>query len=277
MIQSSPVQQAAEIIYQARRIVVFTGAGISTESGIPDFRSPGGIWSRYNQEDLTYQKFRSHEKYRKLYWSYDRSRYPAMRDALPNAAHKAIVEIEKSSRLHALVTQNIDGLHQKSGISAEKIYELHGTVVEVICLDCKNRWPRDYIEEKMERDGVEAPYCESCGGPLKCATIAFGQTLPEDVLRASYKHASSCDVFLIIGSSLVVQPAASLPLHAKQAGAQLILVNLSETPYDSMMDIIIKGRAAETMPSIMKEFTKLSCLNAPAKKETRQAPDGPVS
>jgi NAD-dependent deacetylase len=129
----------------------------------------------------------------------------------------------------------------------------------------------------MEMNCVEAPYCEHCGGPLKCATIAFGQALPEDVLRASYKHASSCDVFLIIGSSLVLQPAASLPLHAKQAGATLILVNLSETPYDSMMDIIIKGRAAETMPCIMKEFTELSCPSAPDNKETRQVTDGPAS
>jgi len=129
LMERALIQQAAEIIYAARKIVVFTGAGISTESGIPDFRSPGGVWSRYNQDDLTYQKFRSHEKYRKLYWAYDQARYPAMRDAHPNAAHEAIVEIEKTGRLLALITQNIDGLHQKCGSSVEKIYELHGTVM----------------------------------------------------------------------------------------------------------------------------------------------------
>ena len=126
---------AARVIHEAQRVVVFTGAGISTESGIPDFRSPGGIWSRYNQDDLTYQKFRSHEKYRKLYWEYDRLRYPAMRDAEPNAAHRAAVEIEKTGKLAALITQNIDGLHQKAGSSRAKTFELHGTVKEITCLD----------------------------------------------------------------------------------------------------------------------------------------------
>ncbi|MFH0957526.1 MAG: NAD-dependent deacylase [Pseudomonadota bacterium] len=262
MTQQSIIQQAAELIHRARKILVFTGAGISTESGIPDFRSPGGIWSRYNQDDLTYQKFMSHEKYRRLYWAYDQARYPAMRDASPNAAHEAIVEIEKSGRLVALITQNIDGLHQKCGSSIEKIYELHGTVMEVTCLDCKTRWPRQEIVKKMERDNLEVPYCEYCGGPLKCATIAFGQTLPQDVLMASFRHASSCDLFLIIGSSLVVQPAAMLPSQAKQAGAKLILVNLSTTPYDHIIDVIIKGKAAKTMQSVMSEFRQISVLGS---------------
>jgi NAD-dependent deacetylase len=262
MMKKSLIQQAADIIHESRNIVVFTGAGISTESGIPDFRSPGGVWSRYNQDDLTYQKFRFHEKYRKLYWAYDQARYPAMRDANPNAAHEAIVEIEKSGRLLALITQNIDGLHQKCGSSIEKIYELHGTVMEVTCLECKARWPRKEIVEKMERESLEVPYCEYCGGPLKCATIAFGQALPEEVLMDSFNHAASCDLFLIIGSSLVVQPAATLPLHAKQAGARLILVNLSDTPYDSLIDIIVKGKATQAMRSIMTEFRKLSSLSS---------------
>ncbi len=260
LMERALIQQAAEIIYAARKIVVFTGAGISTESGIPDFRSPGGVWSRYNQDDLTYQKFRSHEKYRKLYWAYDQARYPAMRDARPNAAHEAIVEIEKTGRLLALITQNIDGLHQKCGSSVEKIYELHGTVMEVTCLDCKTRWSRKEVVEKMERESLEVPYCEHCGGPMKCATIAFGQPLPENRLMASFKHASSCDLFLIIGTSLVVQPAAALPLQAKQAGAKLVLVTLSDTPYDHLIDVIIKGKAAQTMRSIMSEFRKLSSL-----------------
>ncbi|MFH1114667.1 MAG: Sir2 family NAD-dependent protein deacetylase [Pseudomonadota bacterium] len=254
---SEAVAAAAGLIHRAKRVVVFTGAGISTESGIPDFRSPGGIWSQYDPDDLTYQKFRSHEKYRKLYWEYDRARYPAMKDALPNAAHRAVVEVEKSGRLAALITQNIDGLHQDAGSSPDTIYELHGTVREVGCLDCKARWVREEITGMMEREGIEVPYCPHCGGPLKCGTIAFGQALPTEILEASFNHARACDLFLTVGSSLVVQPAALLPYEAKRAGARLILVNLSTTPYDHLMDIIIPGRAGEVMAAVMDVFRSL--------------------
>ncbi|MBI4965664.1 MAG: Sir2 family NAD-dependent protein deacetylase [Desulfomonile tiedjei] len=251
------ISAVARLIYDSGKIVAFTGAGISTESGIPDFRSPGGIWSRYNQDDLTYQKFRSHEKYRKLYWAYDRERYPAMSSARPNAAHDAIVEIEKSGRLLALVTQNIDGLHQEAGNSPEKIYELHGTVREVTCLDCQARWPREEITEKMDREHTAVPYCPHCGGPLKCATIAFGQSLPAEVLEESFAHARNCDLFLTIGSSLVVQPANLLPLEAKRAGARVVLVNLSPTPYDQFMDHILTGAAGQVMTAVMREFGEI--------------------
>lgn len=252
------IMRAAKSIYEARKIVVFTGAGISTESGVPDFRSPGGIWSQYNPDDLTYQKFRSDEKYRKIYWAYDRARYPAMRDAVPNSAHKAVVEIEKSGRLSALVTQNIDGLHQKAGSSSEKTYELHGTVREITCLDCHVRWPREEITDEMDRKGIEVAYCKHCGGPLKCATIAFGQSLPPDVLEKSFYYARDCDLFITIGSSLVVQPAASLPLEAKRGGARLILINLSDTPYDEFMDVIIRSAAGPAMDAIMKELRAIA-------------------
>jgi len=251
------IRQAARMICETRRIVVFTGAGISTESGIPDFRSPGGIWSRYNADDLTYQKFLSHEKYRKLYWEYDRARYPAMSDALPNDAHKAVVEIERTGRMAALITQNIDGLHQKAGSDPALIYELHGTVHEIGCLRCHTRWPRATITDRMEREGIEVPYCERCGGPLKVATIAFGQSLPADVLEASFRHAQECDLFITIGSSLVVQPANLMPPQAKRSGARLILVNLSETPYDEIMDVILLGAAGPTMKAIMEEYGRI--------------------
>jgi len=249
---------AARLIHDAKKIVVFTGAGISTESGIPDFRSPGGIWSQFNQDDLTYQKFRSHEKYRKLYWEYDRARYPAMKAASPNIAHRAVVEIEKSGRLLALITQNIDGLHLDAGSARDKVYELHGTVREVTCLDCHTGWPREEITDRMDRDGVQVPYCPHCGGPLKCATIAFGQSMPAEVLEQSFDHARNCDLFVTVGSSLVVQPAAMLPIEAKHRGRPLILVNLSETPYDQLMDVIIRGKAAPSMQAVIEEFREMS-------------------
>ena len=251
------VRTAARLLHDAHRIVVFTGAGISTESGIPDFRSPGGIWSRYNQDDLTYQKFRSHERYRKLYWEYDRARYPAMRDAMPNAGHEAIAEIEKTGRLLALITQNIDGLHRKAGNSPARILELHGTVSEVNCLDCHTRWPREEITDKMDQEGIEVPYCPHCGGPLKCATIAFGQSLPAEVLETAFAHARGCDLFLTVGSSLVVQPACFLPLEAKRGGARLVLINLEATQYDQYMDIVLTGTAGQIMDRLMGVYRSL--------------------
>jgi len=252
------LRSAARYVYEAGKIVVFTGAGISTESGIPDFRSPGGTWSRYNPDDLTYQRFRSHEKFRKLYWQYDRERYPAIRDAKPNPAHLAVVEIERTGRLLALVTQNIDGLHQKAGNSPEKVFELHGTVHEVTCLDCHSRWSREEITDRMDREGLEIPYCSYCNGPLKCATIAFGQSLPAEVLEAGFSYAGQCDLFVTVGSSLVVQPAAMLPLEAKRHGARLILVNDSETPYDHVMDVIVRGKAGPIMSGIIEQFKMLA-------------------
>jgi NAD-dependent deacetylase len=248
---------AARMLHDARRIVVFTGAGISTESGIPDFRSPGGIWDQYNQDDLTYQKFRSHERYRKIYWEYDRARYPAMRDALPNPAHEAIAGMEKTGRLLALITQNIDGLHRKAGNSQERILELHGTVREVTCLDCHTRWPREKITDKMDQEGIQVPYCPHCGGPLKCATIAFGQSLPAEVLESAFACARDCDLFLTVGSSLVVQPACFLPLEAKRGGARLILVNLEATQYDQYMDVVLTGKAGYIMDRLMGVYRSL--------------------
>ncbi|MEW6137525.1 MAG: NAD-dependent deacylase [Thermodesulfobacteriota bacterium] len=262
------IRKLARLICDSRNIVVFTGAGISTESGIPDFRSPGGIWSQYNPDDLTYQRFRSHERYRKLYWEYDRARYPAMKSARPNAAHEAVVEIERAGRLLALITQNIDGLHQDAGTSKSKIYELHGTVREVSCLDCHARWPREEITEMMDREGTEVPYCAHCGGPLKCATIAFGQSLPADVLEQSFVHARACDLFLTIGSSLVVQPANFLPVEAKRSGARLVLVNLSSTPYDDLMDVVINEKAGPAMEAVMKEFRSICSGAAPVREDS---------
>lgn len=254
---SDAISQAAMMLHDAHRVVAFTGAGISTESGIPDFRSPGGIWSRYDPDELTYQKFMAYEKNRKLYWEYDRARYPAMQSAEPNHAHLALVELERAGKLSALLTQNIDGLHQKAGNSRHLVHELHGTVHEVTCLRCNDRRPREEITSKMEREGLDAPYCELCGGPLKCATIAFGQNLDPETLEAAFAHAGNCDVFLTIGSSLVVQPAASLPGTARRAGAKLILVNLAPTPYDDLMDLIFIDKASPTMAAIMGELRKL--------------------
>lgn len=249
--QDTQIRRAARMIRDSRRIVIFTGAGVSTESGIPDFRSPGGIWSQYDPDDFRYENFIRHEKFRRIYWEYDRITYPDIEKADPNAAHRALVELEKDGRLTAIITQNVDGLHHKAGNSPDKILELHGTQREVTCLNCNTRWKREEIVDKMDRLGIDVPYCEHCAGPLKSATITFGQALPADVLQRSFYHAQACDLFITIGSTLVVQPAALLPLVAKRSGARLILINLSETPYDAVMDLILREKAGPTMEAIM--------------------------
>lgn len=254
------IRRAARMIRDSHRIVVFTGAGVSTESGIPDFRSPGGIWSQYDPDDFLFANFLAHEKFRRIYWEYDRITYPDIEKAEPNAAHRAVVELETDGRLAAVVTQNVDGLHQKAGNSPQKVFELHGTQREVTCLDCHARWQREEIVHEMDRQGVDVPYCEHCGGPLKSATITFGQSLPAEVLERSFHHAQTCDLFITIGSTLVVHPAALLPLVAKRSGARLILINLSETPYDDIMDIILREKAGTVMKAIMEQLRTGSSL-----------------
>ena len=251
------MQKAAQMIVDSRRLVVLTGAGVSTESGIPDFRSSGGIWARYDPDDFLLENFLADEKYRRIYWEYDRLTYPDIEKALPNTAHRAIAELEKLGRLTAVITQNVDGLHQKAGNTPEKVLELHGTQRQVQCLQCNARWKREEIVGRMEREGIDVPYCDRCGGPLKSATITFGQALPTHVLLQAFHHAQTSDLFITIGSTLVVRPACLLPMEAKRSGAQLMLINLTKTPYDQIMDIIFQAKAGPTMEAIMEHFGRL--------------------
>ncbi|MBM4338632.1 MAG: NAD-dependent protein deacylase [Deltaproteobacteria bacterium] len=244
------IEQVARWITQAKRVVVFGGAGLSTESGIPDFRSPGGVWDKYDPEDFYYQKFISSEASREKYWQMATEMYEPMKKAQPNPAHLAIAELEKLGKLDCVITQNIDGLHHKAGNSEEKIIELHGTAMHVTCLNCKKRYDRDQIQKRI-RSGIKVPYCDDCGGPLKPATISFGQSMPERETEEAYHRSSSCDLFIVIGSSLVVQPAASMPLVAKRNGAKLVIINRDPTPYDDLADMVIHGQAGLTMAAIL--------------------------
>ncbi len=239
-------------IVNAKRIVVFTGAGLSTESGIPDFRSPGGIWDRYNPEDFYYQKFISSEASREKYWQMATEMYEPMKQAQPNLAHLAIAEMERLERLDCVITQNIDGLHLKAGNSPDRVIELHGTAMHVTCLTCKKPYDRHSVQKKI-KEGVKAPSCEDCGGPLKPATISFGQSMPEKETQEAYRRSSRCDLFIVIGSSLVVQPAASMPVVAKQSGAKLVIINRDPTPCDEMADLLIHTEAGPTMEKILKK------------------------
>ncbi len=252
---NNDIEEVARWIIHSKRIVVFTGAGLSTESGIPDFRSPGGVWDRYNPEDFYFQNFISSEASREKYWQMSTEMYEPMKQALPNPAHLALAEMERLGKLEAVITQNVDGLHLKAGNSPGKVIELHGTAMHVSCLHCQKRYDRDAIQEKIKK-GVKAPVCEDCGGPLKPATISFGQAMPEKETQQAYHLSSLCDLFIVIGSSLVVHPAASMPLVAKRGGAKLVIINRDPTPCDDMADAVIHDQAGPTMDGILRELKK---------------------
>jgi len=247
-------KQIAQWITASKRAIVFSGAGLSTESGIPDFRSPGGVWDRYNPEDFYFQNFLASENSREKYWQMATEMWEPIKKAQPNPAHLAISELEKLGKLDCVITQNIDGLHFRAGNSEEKVIQLHGTAIFVSCLSCQKRYDRDEIQERIKK-GQKAPHCDDCGGLLKPATISFGQSMPEKETQEAYHRSSICDLFIVVGSSLVVQPAASMPLVAKRNGARLVIINRDPTPYDDMADLVIHGQAGPTMARIL-EYVK---------------------
>lgn len=232
----------------ARRAVVFTGAGISTESGIPDFRSPGGIWTR--MAPIDFQDFISSAAMRKEAW---RRRF-AMEDtfawATPNAGHRAIATLVAHGVVGHVITQNIDDLHQMSGVPAERVIELHGNTRYARCLECGTRAELEPIRLHFEAHG-EAPDCTECGGLLKTATVSFGQAMPEHEMERAERATRACDVFLVLGSSLVVYPAAGFPLIAKRCGAKLAIVNREQTDQDAIADLVIHGEIGSTLQAAM--------------------------
>jgi NAD-dependent deacetylase len=246
----SQIDAAADMIIQSKKLVVFTGAGLSTESGISDFRSPGGVWSRFDPNELTFQAFLASEAGREKYWEFSTSYWTEMVRAKPNPGHHAIAELDNIGRLDCIITQNIDGLHQISGIPEEKVIELHGTARWVSCLDCRQRYPREQIQEWL-KEGIKVPRCDKCGGIMKPATISFGQAMPERETRQAESKAAACDLFLVAGSSLVVYPAAQMPLIARDSGARLIIINLTPTPHDPYADITIHDKTGTALSWII--------------------------
>jgi NAD-dependent deacetylase len=247
----SPLQRAAELLSRANDLVVLSGAGISTESGIPDFRSPGGIWTKYDPQEFTYQNFVANRSHRERYWKMSLDIHPVLARAEPNAAHRAVAELERRGKVRAVITQNIDGLHQRAGSSPQRVIEIHGTALAVICLSCNDRLSREEVQARVVA-GEAVPECRLCGGILKPATVSFGQAMPERETALAFEHAERSDVFLVIGSSLVVHPAAYLPVRAVDAGAKLIIVNLEPTPYDRLATVVLLGKAGETMSALLE-------------------------
>ena len=243
------VEAARRLVAGASRIVGFTGAGISTESGVPDFRSPHGVWAQNRIVD--FREFVSSEAGRVEYWRQKAAAWPAMRDAQPNAGHHAFFELHRQGRLDALITQNIERLHQRSGLPADKVLELHGTTTEAACLTCGDRITSDEACRRIA-DGEKAPRCRQCDGFLKPATISFGQAMPQDVLERAQIAAETCDLMLAVGSSLVVEPAASIPRVARYAGARLIIVNRDPTPLDRIADAVVRGEIGAVLPELVR-------------------------
>jgi len=245
---SNPIEFLSSLIKESKNILIFTGAGISTESGISDYRSKGGIWDKF--QPVTIQEFLSSEDKRKQYWRTKKELYASLEHAQPNEGHRAILEMEQNDKLKGIVTQNIDGLHHMAGNSKEKILELHGSNRETICLSCLDITPWQEVYDRLQ-NGEEAPLCFKCNGFLKPNTISFGQNLNPEILNRAVQWSKECDFLLAIGSTLIVEPAASLPMLAKQNGSRLAIVTLSETPLDNLADLKIEGSAGETLRAAM--------------------------
>jgi NAD-dependent deacetylase len=228
----------------ARRAVVFTGAGISTESGIPDFRSPTGIWAR--MKPIMFQDYLASAAARREAWRRRFEGDPVMRAAEPNRGHRAVARLVREGKVSAVVTQNIDGLHQASGVPERQVIELHGNSTYAHCLDCGERYEIDELRAAFERDG-EVHDCRACGGLIKTATISFGQSMPEAAMLRAEREILACDLCLVLGSSLVVYPAAGFPEAAKRNGARLAIVNNEPTGLDPIADLVVHRGIGDVM------------------------------
>src|SRR5262245_27453732 len=238
------VDDLERMIEEAESIVAFTGAGISTESGIPDFRSPGGIWTRY--KPIEFGDFLASAAARRESWRRRFAVHETLQKATPNAGHRALARLVAQGKMTAIITQNIDGLHQASGVPDDRVIELHGNTTYAACLDCCRRHELDWVREIFAA-GERLPVCMDCGGHIKTATISFGQAMPEAEMDRARAATLAADLFVVLGSSLVVYPAAGFPLLAKRNGARLVIVNRDPTEQDSLADLVIHGEIGATM------------------------------
>lgn len=238
------ISRLIELARGKRRIAVFTGAGISTESGIPDYRGPNGVWATGTPPTLG--DFRSNPETRRAYWHARKVRFPELIAHRPNAGHLAIARLYAAGLAPAVITQNIDGLHQDAGIPDDAVIELHGSARRVQCLDCGEVWDGMLVQRRQER-GDDVPNCLVCGGPLRAQTVLFGEPLPSAALEQAMALARTCDLMLVVGSSLVVRPAATVPVVAVRAGVPMAIVNLSETPIDHMATHLVRHQTGKVL------------------------------
>ena len=240
-----------KLINESNNIIVFTGAGISTESGIPDFRSPGGIWTK--MKPIMFQDFISSEKWQLESWKRKFEIDKDINIAKPNIGHKVIAKLFKLNKVSYVITQNIDNLHHDSGIQSNKIIELHGNSTFAKCLNCNKKYELEYVKNYLEKNNnnyTVAPKCSDCNGIIKSATISFGQPMPEKEMRVAEKAALECDLFIVIGSSLKVYPAANLPIIARKNGSKLVIINRENTELDSIAHLVINDEIGKTLSNI---------------------------
>ncbi|MGE0599320.1 MAG: NAD-dependent deacetylase [Dehalococcoidia bacterium] len=251
MQEQETIERVAGWLRESRYTVVLTGAGISTESGIPDFRGPQGVWTRDPEAEkrATIQHYMANRDARVASWQ-NRRNSPLMA-AEPNAGHLALAELERKGHVHALITQNVDSLHLEAGTSIEKLIEIHGTVRDFVCMGCGERGAIERVMARVEA-GEDDPPCRTCGGILKTATISFGQNLVAEDLERAQEVSSMCDVFLAIGTSLTVTPVAYLQRYALQAGAKLAILTAQETPYDQLAGAVLNGQIGDVLPRIVE-------------------------
>ena len=231
------IRRLRELVDQASAVVPFTGAGISTECGIPDFRSPGGIWTR--MAPIEFGDFLSSQEMRDESWRRRFAMEEHFATAKPGRGHLALASLYKAGKIPGVITQNIDNLHQASGFAAEHVIELHGNTTYATCLGCAERFDLPWVKERFTASGGRAPDCPGCGGYIKTATVSFGQAMPDDAMRRAQELTEACDLFIAIGSSLVVWPAAGFPLSAKRNGARLVIINRDETDFDAVADLVL--------------------------------------
>jgi NAD-dependent deacetylase len=232
------IARLGALVAAAQVIVPFTGAGISTECGIPDFRSPGGLWTTY--QPIAFDAFKASAAMREESWRRRFAMESKFSTARPGRGHRALASLHRMGKIPAVITQNIDNLHQASGFAPDDVIELHGNTTYATCLDCATRYELAWVRERFEADG-RAPDCAKCGGYVKTATISFGQAMPEPAMRRAEEVTAAGDLFLAIGSSLVVWPAAGLPLLAKRNGARLVILNREPTDFDAIADLVVRA------------------------------------
>jgi NAD-dependent deacetylase len=238
------VEELQQLIATAGSMVAFTGAGISTESGIPDYRSPGGIWTKF--KPIEFGDFIGSAEARRETWRRKFASHEVIERATPNAGHRALARLVEQGKIVAVITQNIDGLHQASGVPDHKVIELHGNSTYASCLDCRQRYELDWVREIFAID-ERLPLCTGCGGMIKTATISFGQAMPEAEMQRAHEATLAADLFIVLGSSLVVYPAAGFPMLAKRNGARLVIVNREPTEQDDLADLVINAEIGSTM------------------------------
>ncbi|MFL6799959.1 MAG: SIR2 family NAD-dependent protein deacylase [Xanthobacteraceae bacterium] len=245
----SAIDELQTMLEEARVIAPFTGAGISTECGIPDFRSPGGLWTK--NRPIPFDEFLASQAMRDEAWRRRFAMDAQFSNAKPGRGHLALASLYRAGKAPAVITQNIDNLHQSSGIPAEHVIELHGNNSYARCLDCGKRYELDWVRDEFVKARERAPDCTDCGGYLKTATISFGQAMPEPEMRRAEKLTLDCDLFLAVGSSLVVWPAASFPLRAKRNGARLVIINREATEFDEIADLVVRDDIGSVLSSFI--------------------------